>query len=172
MTPTKQARAAVAARGDAADSPNPAVAAGSRCLPAVAREMTRAYHAFDQFSAGHIRRLGLTGPQFSVLLALSSGPTKSCKALCTQTAISKGSLTGVIDRLVEKGLVQRGDSAQDRRSSSVYLTDEGRVTFERVADQHFACLQQAFSAFTVDELQGIEASFRRFRQLFNQPLSC
>lgn len=142
----------------------------SRRLPAVVREMTQAYHDFEQFASRHIRHLGLTSAQFAVLLALAEGPTKSCKALCAQTSITKGSLTGVIDRLVEKGLVQRAGSAQDRRSSSVLLTDEGRATFARVADEHFACLRQAFAAFQADELDHIEASFRRFRQLFN--LSC
>jgi MarR family 2-MHQ and catechol resistance regulon transcriptional repressor len=144
----------------------------SRRLPSAVCEMTQAYHEFEQLSSRHIRRFGLTSAQFSVLLALSDGPTRSCKALCEQTAITKGTLTGVIDRLVEKRLVKRGDFAQDRRSSSVYLTDEGRATFERVADEHFACLQHAFAAFHADELKSIEASFRRFRQLFNQSLSC
>lgn len=149
-----------------------ATSAGSRrCLPAAVREMTQAYHAFERFSSGHMRRLGLTSSQFSVLLALSCGPTKSCKALSEQTSITKGTLTGVVDRLVEKSLVRRGDSGQDRRSSSVCLTDEGRATFERVAGQHFAFVQRAFAAFQAEELETIEASFRRFRQLFNQPLS-
>lgn len=147
------------------------LAEGRGLLPGAVREMTHAYQAFEQFSSGHIRQLGLTAPQFSVLLVLSSGPTNSCKALCAQTSISKGTLTGVIDRLVEKSLVRRGDSEQDRRSSSVYLTEQGRAIFERVADQHFARLRQAFAAFPTDELESIEASFRRFRQLFNQPVS-
>lgn len=148
------------------------LSADRRSLPPAVREMTQAYHAFEQFSSRHIRQLGLTSAQFSVLLALSGGPTSSCKALCAQTSIAKGTLTGVIDRLVEKGLVQRGGGfEQDRRSSSVYLTDEGRATFERVADEHFACLQQAFAAFQSAELERIEASFRRFRQLFNLPIS-
>ena len=164
---TKQMTATNPTCSQAADSLE-----GSLCLPAAVREMTQAYHAFEQFSSRHIRKLGLTTAQFSVLLALSSGPPRSCKALCTQTSIAKGTLTGVIDRLAEKGLVRRVDSTQDRRSSSVYLTDEGRVTFEGVAVKHFACLQQAFAAFQADELASIEASFRRFRQLFNQALSC
>ena len=130
----------------------------------------RAHQAFEQFSSAHIRQLGLTASQFSVLLALSSGPISSCKALCSQTSIAKGTLTGVVDRLVEKGLVQRGGSGRDRRSSSVCLTGEGRETFERIAREHFACLRQAFSAFQAQELETIEASFRRFRQLFNQPI--
>ena len=149
---------------------HPAEHAGDRHgLPTAVREMTRAYQAFEQFSSAHIRRLGLTSSQFSVLLALSGGPMSSCKALCTQTSIAKGTLTGVIDRLVEKSLVRRGDSEADRRSSSVCLTDQGRAAFERIAEQHFAHLRQAFAAFQTEELESIEASFRRFRQLFNQP---
>lgn len=158
------------------NAPNPACIQAaalpdiSRRIPALVLEMTQAYHDFEQYASRQLRQLGLTSAQFAVLLALSDGPTKSCKALCAQTAITKGSLTGIIDRLVEKGLVQRADSDKDRRSSSVLLTAEGRATFARVADEHFACLRQAFAAFQADELERIEASFRRFRQLFN--LSC
>lgn len=143
----------------------------SRRMPAAVCEMTQAYHAFELFSSRQLRQLGLTTAQFAVLLALSIGSNLTCKALGEQTCITKGSLTGIIDRLEEKGLVKRGTSLQDRRSSSVNLTDKGRVTFERVANKHFAYLQQAFAAFRADELDRIEASFRRFRQLFNQPLS-
>lgn len=143
-------------------------AGGGRCFPAAVREMTQTYHAFELFSSRHIRRLGLTTAQFSVLLALAAGPTLSCKALGEQTFITKGSLTGIIDRLEDKGLVQRMASDTDRRSSVVNLTDEGRVTFERVSSSHFAYLQQVFVAIDAQELSSIEASFRRFRQLFNQ----
>lgn len=143
------------------------LSASSHCLPPAMRAMTQAYHALEQFSSRHIRRLGLTSAQFSVLLALSAGPAVSCKALSAQTAITKGSLTGVLDRLTDKGWVRRGEGQQDRRSHSVLLTDEGRATFARVADQHFACLQRAFAAFPADELARMETSLCRFHELFN-----
>ena len=64
---TKQMTATNPTCSQAADSLE-----GSLCLPAAVREMTQAYHAFEQFSSRHIRKLGLTTAQFSVLLALST----------------------------------------------------------------------------------------------------
>lgn len=137
-------------------------------LPAAASEMTQAWHAFEQFASRHLRKQGLTPAQFSVLSALGAVKTLSCKALSEQTGITKGSLTGIIDRLEANGLAQRVTSQEDRRSHLVNLTDEGRATFERVAERHFAHLQQAFEGVDRDELANIEAGFRRFRQLINQ----
>ena len=136
-------------------------------LPSTVSEMTQAWHAFEQFATRHLREQGLTPAQFSVLSALSKDATLSCKALGEQASITKGSLTGVVDRLEEKGLARRESSLQDRRSSTVNLTDEGRATFERVANRHFAYLQQAFEGVDQAELADIEAGFRRIRQLFN-----
>ncbi|HYD96981.1 MAG TPA: MarR family transcriptional regulator [Noviherbaspirillum sp.] len=136
-------------------------------LPSMAREMTQAWHAFEQFATRQLREQGLTPAQFSVLSALAGEATLSCKALGEQASITKGSLTGVVDRLEQKGLARRMTSPQDRRSSTVNLTDEGRATFERVASTHFACLQKAFEGIDQAELAHIEAGLRRIRQLFN-----
>lgn len=135
-------------------------------LPSAAAEMTQAWQAFEQFASRHLRRQGLTPPQFSVLSALAAAPALSCKCLGERAAISKGSLTGIIDRLEQNGLVRRAASSQDRRSSLVELTEEGRSTFERVAGKHFAHLQQAFDGIDREDLARIEAGLRRLRQLF------
>lgn len=145
-----------------------AISTGDGMPPAV-RELARTYHAFECFASRHLRSLGLTPAQFSVLQALASGPTLSFKQLGEQTLITKGSLTGIVDRLEQKGLARRIACLQDRRSSFVDLTDEGRATFARAACNHFAFLQQAMAAFDASDLASIEAGFRRFRQLFNQP---
>ncbi len=136
-------------------------------LPPVVREMTLTYHAFELFASRHLRELGLTPAQFTVLMALAAGDTMSCKALGEEACITKGTLTGIVDRLEQKGWARRTASRQDRRSSVVTLTDEGRVIFERVASKHFAYLQQAFAAFDREELADFENRFRRFRQFFN-----
>lgn len=136
-------------------------------LPSTVGEMTQAWHAFEQFASRHLRGLGLTPAQFSVLSALAAAPVLSCKALSERTGITKGSLTGIVDRLEQGGLARRVASREDRRSLLVHLTDEGRATFERVAGKHFAHLQQAFEGIDRNEIADIEAGFRRFRQLIN-----
>jgi DNA-binding MarR family transcriptional regulator len=67
---------------------------------------------------------GLQRQQFWVLGALAEGPRRmSDLASCAQT--SQASLTGIVDRLEERGLVERERNLEDRRVVEVRLTEEG-----------------------------------------------
>ena len=101
-------------------------------LPVV-HELARTYQAFEQFASQHIRQLGLTPPQFDVVATLGHSKGMNCKELSDRTLITKGTLTGVIDRLEDKGLVTRTMQPNDRRSVFVSLTQHG----ERLFDQAF-----------------------------------
>lgn len=68
---------------------------------------------------------GVQRQQYWVLGALAECPRRmSDLAECAQT--SQASLTGIVDRLEEHGLVRRTRSADDRRVVQVELTDEGQ----------------------------------------------
>src|SRR3954452_2263494 len=73
-------------------------------------------------------RFDLTVPQFHTLLHLSYCDDE-CKMsdLARSTHQSAASLTGVVDRLLEKRLVARGRSDGDRRQVFVSLTERGRA---------------------------------------------
>ena len=86
------------------------------------RELVRCYQAFEQYSAAHIRELGLTPAQFDVIATLGNTEGMTFKELGEKTLITKGTLTGVVDRLVEKGLVTRKDHPCDARCFKVVLT--------------------------------------------------
>ena len=67
--------------------------------------------------------------EFDVLVALrrAGAPYQlSPGALITQTLVTSGTMTNRIDRLVERGLVARRDSPNDRRGVLVAMTDRGR----------------------------------------------
>jgi DNA-binding MarR family transcriptional regulator len=80
-------------------------------------------------------RFDLTIPQFHTLLHLSHCASK-CKMsdLARSTHQSAASLTGVVDRLLEKSLVARARPDGDRRQVMVVLTDDGRTLLERIAE--------------------------------------
>jgi DNA-binding MarR family transcriptional regulator len=56
----------------------------------------------------------------------------SVRELVTATAQRPSTLTGVLDRLERRGLIERGANPSDRRSVLVRLTPEGRAQAERV----------------------------------------
>lgn len=99
-----------------------------RSMPVI-RELVRTYQQWEQLSNARIRQHGLTHPQFDVIATLGNTPGMSCKSLSERTLITKGTLTGILDRLLEKGLIRRQVDEHDRRSVFVALTPEGEALF-------------------------------------------
>lgn len=120
------------------------------------RSLAECYHAFERYSAAQVRDFGLTPPQFDILATLGNTDGMSFKDLGEKTLITKGTLTGVIDRLELRGLVRRVASKSDGRSTIVRLTRKGEDEFGRVFPAHVAYLKGPFSALSVEELERFE----------------
>lgn len=132
------------------------------------RELVRCYQAFEAYSARHIRQLGLTPSQFDIVATLGNTPGMSFRELGERTLITKGTLTGVVDRLVEKKLVRRVACPSDGRSQIVQLTGRGETLFERVFPAHVEHVRGAFTALGDAELEQAEAVFKRLGSLFRE----
>ncbi len=131
----------------------------------VLRELARTYQAFSATSAAHLRQLGLTPSQFDVIATLGNTPGIPLHELTTRTLITKGTLTGVLDRLELKGLVRRV-VAVDRRSYHAVLTAAGEELFARVFPAHIAYLAQFFGALKEPDLHAIEQALSTLRHCF------
>lgn len=130
------------------------------------RSLATCYQAFEAHSAAHVRQLGLTPPQFDVLVTLGNTPGMSCRELGERTLITKGTLTGVLDRLEARRLIRRSPSEQDRRSVFVQLTPAGETLFEKVFPRHVAHLRPAFGELNARELETLEALLGRLTRRF------
>ncbi len=77
----------------------------------------------------HSRRLaeehGLTGPQLATLQAAANLGESSTGVLARAVHLSGPTVTGILDRLTKRGLVDRTRNGQDRRSVTVCLTSDG-----------------------------------------------
>ena len=93
--------------------------------------------------ARDLSRHGLTFPQFMTLLSLErSGESCRMGPLAEATMQSAASMTAIVDRLLERGLVERRRDPKDRRSVVVSLTEIGREVLNRVrADRRHAVKQ-------------------------------
>lgn len=133
---------------------------------AVLRELAQAYHAFSAYSAAHVRQLGLTPAQFDVIATLGNTQGMPLSQLAQQTLITKGTLTGIIDRLEEKGLVRREVPVGDRRSFLAVLTPAGEILFAQVFPAHIAYLRQTFADVDADDLEQARRTLRGLRGRF------
>ena len=130
------------------------------------RELVHTYQAFSACSETHLRTQGLTPAQFDVIAALGNTTGLSMGELGEKTLITKGTLTGVIDRLEQKQLVQREVPPGNRRSVTVCLTPAGEALFEQVFPAHIAYLKERFERLEPSELELLRVLLSRLRQSF------
>ncbi|SMC26293.1 DNA-binding transcriptional regulator, MarR family [Andreprevotia lacus DSM 23236] len=141
--------------------------ARDRFLPLL-RELARCYQAFELCSSRHLRTLGLTPAQFDIIATLGNTPGMSCGELGDKTLITKGTLTGVIDRLASRGLLEREVSPVDRRSVIVKLTTAGHALFDEIFPAHLAHLRRFFALLNDDDMAQMQSQFLKLRQTFEQ----
>jgi MarR family transcriptional regulator, 2-MHQ and catechol-resistance regulon repressor len=132
----------------------------------VVKELARAYQAFSAYSEAHVRQFDLTPAQFDVIATLGNTNGLCMGELGEKTLITKGTLTGVIDRLIHKQLVCRETLVENRRSVLVQLTPEGQAVFDRVFPAHIAHLKERFDKLDASELELLTVLLGRLRQAF------
>ncbi|WP_409189004.1 MarR family winged helix-turn-helix transcriptional regulator [Bradyrhizobium sp. RDM4] len=74
----------------------------------------------------------LTPVQYAALATIKSNPGLDQVTLAGLIAYDRTTITGVIDRLVQKGLAERRASSRDRRARELELTDEGKRILRRI----------------------------------------
>ena len=129
------------------------------------RELAQTYQAFCAYDEPHIRELGLTPPQFDVIATLGNTSGMFMNQLAEKTLVTKGTLTGIIDRLEQKGLVRREVPPENRRCFLVVLTPEGERVFEDVFPAHISYLKERFGQLTEYELTHIKSALQRLREI-------
>lgn len=111
-------------------------------LYACSRSLTRLYRPL-------LNKLGITYPQYLVLMVLWENKQQSVTELGERLLLDSGTLTPLLKRMENSGLVERTRSREDERKVFVQLTDKG----EELKKLAFAIPEQMFcqSGLTVEE---------------------
>lgn len=128
--------------------------------------------SFERFSGESVRQCGLTHAQFDIIATLGNTQGMTYKELGEKTLITKGTLTGVIDRLEQKGLVERERSCDDKRSYYVRLTAKGEATFRDVFPKVIEHGRQLFSSLSDSDFDDIDASLRKLKHVIAEHAVC
>lgn len=133
-------------------------------FPTVLRQLLRTHQAFLSYAARHVHQLDLTLPQYDVIITLGNTGGMQPKTLGEETLITKGTLTGVIGRLEDKGLVERLASKKDGRSQIIRLTEAGHTVYEQTFPEHLAHINRLFDAYSAEEIAALETELVRLHQ--------
>ena len=144
---------------------------GERYLRSV-RLLAECMQGFERFSGESVRQCGLTHAQFDIIATLGNTPGMTYKQLGERTLITKGTLTGVIERLEQKGLVARQRSGDDKRSFFVSLTASGEALFEQVFPTVIAHGKQLFASCSEADFDAIDQALSKLKQLITGAGAC
>lgn len=146
---------------------NPKSASSEAFIPLM-QELAGAYQAFSLYDAEGLRKSGsgLTPSQARVIFTIGGTEGMTCKDIGDITLITKGTLTGVIDRLEEKGLVERWSVEGDGRKTIVALTRRGERIYEREFPRHVEFLKEKFDQLGAGDRKKATDLLQKIRGLF------
>jgi MarR family transcriptional regulator, 2-MHQ and catechol-resistance regulon repressor len=136
-------------------------------LPLI-RELVRCYQAFEVVAGAHIRSMGLTMPQFDIIATLGNTQGMRFKELGEKTLCTKGTLTGIVDRLAEKGLVRRVASPTDRRSQIVQLTPEGEAVFAKTFPAQLSHMDETLAEVDAERMALLQRELNYLRKVLEE----
>jgi MarR family transcriptional regulator, 2-MHQ and catechol-resistance regulon repressor len=123
--------------------------------------MIKAMHALTRYATAGIEGTGLGNSDFRVLeVLLHKGPLP-VNTIGPIVNLTPGSISIAVERLVEKGLVSRVESAEDRRVRIVALTPAGKNLIVPAFQRHAAQMRRAFSELSTEELCDFEVALKR-----------
>jgi DNA-binding MarR family transcriptional regulator len=105
---------------------------GRPATPNVIAALEATVHRVLESLAAELEELGLSHGEVNALAQLEPGSERTVAELQAATGQRASTLTGVLDRLERRGLIERSLNPRDRRSFTVQLTDAGGEAARRV----------------------------------------
>ena len=137
---------------------------GERYLKSI-RLLAECMQGFERLSGEHVRECGLTHAQFDIIATLGNTEGMSYKELGDKTLITKGTMTGVIERLEQKGLVERQRSLDDKRSWFIRLSPQGEQVFRDVFPKVISRGGAVFAGYSEDDFAALEKTLSGLKQV-------
>lgn len=121
-------------------------------LYASSRAITRMYRPF-------LEGLGITYPQYLVLLVLWDQKESTVKELSEKLDLDSGTLTPMLKRMETQQLIQRKRSVEDERVVNIVITETGLSLYERAL-----CIPQTLlesSGLSLEEIHNFNVQLKR-----------
>jgi DNA-binding MarR family transcriptional regulator len=135
-------------------------------LPAL---LTQASHLISSEFHAVVRAAGLSVPEWRVLATLADGREVTVGQLAQITVIKQPTLTRLLDRMVERGQVERVAHASDRRYTPVRITRAGGALVARLIQQAREHEARVLAPFGLRAAEELKSTLRRMIELHRGP---
>jgi MarR family transcriptional regulator, 2-MHQ and catechol-resistance regulon repressor len=121
----------------------------------------KAYEAAHEYLYRGIEETGISDTDFRVLEALLHKGSLPVNTIGPKVHLTPGSISVAVDRLLEKGLVSRAESPDDRRVRIVALTKTGKDLIVPIFRKHSVEIGKVFADTNPKELQILESVLKK-----------
>ncbi len=111
----------------------------------------------DRILDTHLQDFGVTAAQFKVLIIVAQYGVDTPAELCRYLGLDSGSMTRMLDRLEQKGLITRGRCPEDRRQVRVVLSEDGQKLADRLPHIGAAAMNELVGVLAPEELETLAA---------------
>jgi MarR family 2-MHQ and catechol resistance regulon transcriptional repressor len=128
----------------------------------------KASRTLEAYATRDIAARGMGLSDFAVLeVLLHKGPLP-VQEIGAKVLLTSGSMTAAIDRLAARGLVERTEDAEDRRTRIIRLTPTGRATIRSAFRSHKQAMEQAVSSVGREDREQLITLLRRLGRSVEQ----
>jgi MarR family transcriptional regulator, 2-MHQ and catechol-resistance regulon repressor len=126
--------------------------------------LSRACRSIQDIAAKSIKGLGLNTTEFAVLELLFHKGPQPLQQIGDKILIASGSITYVVDKLVDKELVVRKACIKDRRISYAELTEKGAVFMEEIFPKHELVLHEALQELSSEDKESVIRILKKLKK--------
>ena len=114
--------------------------------------------------ARRVHHSGISLGHLQILWILQEHGPLPVSRLADWLGIGAPNATGLLDRMEQRGLVERARDAEDRRVVLARMTDEGRAAIAEHDGWGFELVEQLLGPLPTDQLRAVAAGVRRMRE--------
>src|SRR3984893_8410288 len=121
----------------------------------------KAFRAAAKYLYAGLEETGIDDTDFRILEALLNKGPLPVNSIGPKVYLTPGSISTAVDRLVERGLVSRVESLEDRRVRVVSLTPKGKRLIVPVFRKHAAEIKKVFADASPKELRALATVLKK-----------
>jgi DNA-binding MarR family transcriptional regulator len=138
----------------------------------ISRDLSNIRKLLRQPLDAEVAKGNLTGPQRAVMQVVVREEGISLKELSAQIGLAQSTVSGIVDRLAQRGIIERRSDPSDRRATRIYpsapVVEFMKEQMPRLISDP---LRRALSMASEQEAAEIQRAFNRLRELLEAPQS-
>jgi MarR family 2-MHQ and catechol resistance regulon transcriptional repressor len=132
--------------------------------------LTYTYDVLSGYLSSKVTPYGITRAGFNVLRILSRSQSKACKQneISQLMLVSRANITGLVDSLFRKGLVERINDPHDRRVNMIKILPKGEKLLDDLLPGYYKHIHDMCSVLSVKDMKIFNDLLTRLRKRTNE----